>query len=49
LFVGTDGALFAVDWRKKDFLVNIYKDQTKECCNWLSDPFSRAFWLESQG
>lgn len=29
LFVGTNGALFAVDWRKKDFLINVYKDATK--------------------
>lgn len=49
LYVSANGALFAVDWRKKDFLINIYKDVTKGNCHWLSDPFSSSFWLESKG
>ena len=48
LYVGTNGALFGVDWRRKEYLVSLYRDGRRDC-NWMSDPLSKSFWVESGG
>ena len=49
IYVGKGGALFGVDWRKKEFLVNLYRDRKEEECHWISDPYSKSIICESQG
>jgi hypothetical protein len=47
--VGLKNSLFALDWRKREHLVNVYKDLYKDNITWLSDPFSKTFWYHQEG
>lgn len=47
--MGLKNSLFALDWRKREHLVNVYKDLYKDNITWLSDPFSKTFWYHQEG
>ena len=45
--MGIENVLFGVDWRKRDYLVSVYKEKEGRRCKWMSDPFTKSVWYES--